>query len=111
MAECTHSDYSPRISLRSPGKSTVNPLFTSRQNLAYRLPALRRRVRPSRPVVELHMRIDAQALINCGTDISGSNREIFDIGGVGVGGAVDSAAADAGPSKEHGIAIGPVVAA
>src|SRR5205807_2200624 len=62
-------------------------------------------------VGDRHVRIDPQALENGGTDIAGADGAVLDIGGLGVGSAVDRAAANAASREPHAVAVSPVVPA
>ena len=46
-----------------------------------------------------------------GAEVLWRDGEVFDVGGVGVGGAVDQAATDAGAGEHGGVARGPMIAA
>src|SRR5262249_62149881 len=46
-----------------------------------------------------------------GANIGRADGQVFDVGGAGVGGAVNGAAADAGAGEHHRVAVRPVIAA
>src|SRR5262245_58552046 len=79
--------------------------MASCQDLPKRLPSVGDRHRPPAVVVNGHLRVDAQAVIDGGADVPDVDRAVLDVGRVGVGRAVDAAAAQAGAGQEHGVAV------
>src|SRR5262249_52886987 len=79
--------------------------------LADRPATLRNRHGPAAAVGHRHLRVDPQALVYRGAHVGGADRVVADVGGLGIGAAVQRAAADARPPEPHRIAEGPVVAA
>src|SRR5690242_10344551 len=85
--------------------------YVSGQNLPQRPPAVCDGDGAPAVVVDGHFRVDAQAVINRRANVADVGRPVLDEGRLRVGGAVDAAAADAGPGQDHGVAVRPVVAA
>src|SRR5207302_780739 len=82
-----------------------------RQNLIQRLAAVCDRDGAVAVVVDHHGRVDAQAVIDRRANVTNVHRTVLDVGGVGVGGAVHTAAAHAGAGQNDRVAERPVVAA
>src|SRR4051812_27779894 len=83
----------------------------SGQDVANRLATLGDRQGPVGAVVDQRLRIEAQALVDGGADVGRTDRVVADEGGVGIGGAVEGAAANAGAGQHDRVAVAPVVAA
>src|SRR5262245_60914786 len=73
--------------------------------------SLAEREGPVQTVVELHVRIDAQAVINGRGQVGGRRRTARRIGRVAVAGTVDDAALDAAAGQHGAENVRPVVAA
>src|SRR5215467_13804765 len=102
-------------SLRCPHGSLPLYLCSSVANSSYqyfadRLAAVGDRDRTSGIIADRHRRIDAEALVDGGTDVAGANWLVFDVRGVSVGGAIERAALDAAAGHENGETVGPVIA-
>src|SRR5262245_22900565 len=83
---------------------------SSCEYFADRLAAMSDRDRAAGVVADRHCRVDPQALVHGGTDVAGANWLVLDVGGVGVGGAVDRAALDAAARHEDAETVSPVIA-
>src|SRR5262245_3810637 len=66
---------------------------------------------PGQLVADLHLRIDAQAMIDRGDDVRGGDGVGRRVGGIAVTGAMDDPALDAAAGEDAGEAVRPVVAA
>src|SRR5947209_5168890 len=66
---------------------------------------------PAGPVMDRHFRINAQTIINRGTNVGRADRPVFDVRGLGIRSTTDRAPADAGTGEEDGITVSPVIAA
>ena len=71
----------------------------SSENLADRLAAMGDGDRPAGAVVDRHLRVDAQALVDRRANVGGAHRPVLDVGRLRVGRAVDRAAPDAGAGE------------
>src|SRR5438132_12975050 len=61
-------------------------------------------------VIDRHLGVNTQTLVDGGADVGGADRQVLDVRGLRIGCAVDRAAPDAGSGQEHGVAVSPVVA-
>src|SRR4051794_19360183 len=98
--------------MESPYHSHAPAIETgSRQHLADGVSAIGDRVRPPGTVGHHQVRVDAKALVDRRTDVAGADGAVLDIGRLGIGGAADTAALDAGAGEPHAVAERPVIAA
>src|SRR5579862_5015854 len=84
---------------------------SSGKNLVDRLPAVRNRERPTTAIINRHVGVDAEAVVDGGADVTNPHRMVFHVLRAGVRCAVNRAAANACAGKDDGVTEGPVIAA